>query len=102
MHSLYHTAHRPPLVLIVPHPTLPHNIGRVPRALLQPLVPQTLREDARAALPRAEPSERAPPRVREEALVDGAPRARAVYSAATPCVPAAGASASARQRWWRR
>jgi hypothetical protein len=105
MRPLHHAPHQPqPILLILPRPTLPHNVRhnleRVPRALLQPPVPQALREDAPAALPRAEPGERAPPRIREETRVDGAPRTRAVHRAAAPRTPTeTGASAG---RWWRR
>jgi hypothetical protein len=60
----------------------------MPRALLQPLMPQTLRKDPSAALPRAEPCERAAPDICEETRVDGASCARAVYGAPAPRTPA--------------
>jgi hypothetical protein len=102
MRPLHHTPHKPPLLFLITHPKLPynikHNVERVSRALLQPLMPQTLREDPPAALPRAEPGERAPPGICEETRVDGAPRTRAVYCAAAPRTPAeTGAAAS--WRW---
>jgi hypothetical protein len=89
MCSLLYTPHKPSSR--ISHPTLSHNIEhnlkRVPRALLQPLMPQTLRKDPSAALPRAEPRERATPNICEEARVDGASRSRAVYGAAAPRAP---------------
>jgi hypothetical protein len=87
---LHHTPHKPPSH--IPHPTLPHNIEHnvkrgVPRALLQPLMPQTRGKDSSAALPHAEPCERAAPNIREETRVYGSSRARAVYGAAAPRTP---------------
>ena len=64
MRTLHHPAHRTSLVLVLARPTLHYDLERVPRALLQSLVPQTLRDDPSAPLPRAEPGERAPPCVR--------------------------------------
>jgi hypothetical protein len=79
---LQHAPHKPPSHIT--HPTLPHNIEhnvkRVPRALLQPLMPQMRGKDSSAALPHAEPCERAAPNIREETRVYGSSRARAVYA----------------------
>src|SRR6266849_9111799 len=95
MCTLHHTPHKPSSHIT--HPTLPHDIeqivDRVPCALLQPLMLQTLGKDSSAALPRAEPRERATPDICEETRVDGASCARAVYGAAAPRTPTeAGAS----------
>ena len=104
MHALHHAAHKPPLRLFLPHHELPHDVQHtlehMPRALLQPPLPQALRKDAPAALPRAEPGERASLGIREETRMDGAPRARAVYRAAAPRTPAE-AGPSAGRQWWR-
>src|SRR6267154_2529073 len=96
MCTLHHTPHKPSSPIT--HTTLPHNVEHnvkrgVPRALLQPLMPQTLRKYPSAALPRAEPRKRAAPNICEETHVNGALRTRAVYSAAAPRTPTeAGAS----------
>jgi hypothetical protein len=95
MHSLHYATPGPSLaiVLVIPRPTLPYKLEGVPcvnrGAILQQIVPQTLREDALAALSRAEIWECVPPRVRDEVRADDASRARAMYRAAAPCAPTA-------------
>src|SRR6267154_1029531 len=83
MCTLHHTPHKPSSPIT--HPTLPHNVEHsvkraMPRALLQPLMPQMLRKEPSATLPRAEPRKRAAPYIREETRVDCASCTRAVYS----------------------
>ena len=51
-----------------------HLVKRMPRALLQPFLPQTLRRDSPVALPHAELCEFATLNIREETHVDGASR----------------------------
>ena len=77
MRTLHHTPYTifVLILIILARPTMRRY--SMPSALLQRPLSQALRKDAPAALPRAEPGERAPPRIREETRVDGAPRARA-------------------------
>ena len=89
MCTLHDTPHKPSSHIT--YPTLPnnieHDVKRVPCALLQPFMPQTLRKDPSAALSRAERRERATPNICEETRVDGASRSRTVYGEAALRTP---------------
>ena len=83
---LHHTPHKPSSRIT--YSKLSHNVEpnvkRLPRALLQRLMPQMLRKDSSTALPRVEPCKRATPSIHEETCADGTSCIRAMYGSAAP------------------
>jgi hypothetical protein len=98
-----HTAPHPPQTIVSHHLSynVKHNLERVPRAILQPLMPQTLRKDSSTALPRAEPCERTTPNTNRSRGVSGLGSVAVVMVSRRVCVRIGACIACLRNLEWR-